>query len=214
MKTDDLIEALALTQQPEAADQMRLRLVQTAGLGLAFAFVVMMIQLGLRPDLLAALADPMIWTKLAYGGAMGLAGYLAIERLARPDGNPRRGSQLGLLGLTLILAAGGLQLGLAPSASRVALILGQSAAQCPGNIAMLSLPVLAVLLLAVRRMAPVHPMAAGAACGLFSGGLATAIYALHCPESSLGFVAIWYSLGMVLSLGLGALLGPFVLRWR
>ena len=214
MKTEDLIETLALTRQPEAADLMRLRLVQTAGLGLAAAVAVMMVRLGLRPDLLAALAGPMIWTKLAYGGAMGLAGYLAIERLARPDGNPRRGWQLGLLGLGLILAAGCLRLGLAPAAARPSLIMGQSAAQCPVNIAMLSLPILAVLLLAVRRMAPVYPAAAGAACGLFSGGLATAIYALHCPESSLGFVAAWYSLGMALSLGLGALLGPLVLRWR
>lgn len=214
MKTEDLIETLALTGQPETADLMRLRLVQAAALGLAAALVVMMFQLGLRPDLLAALAGPMIWTKLAYGGAMALAGYLAIERLARPDGDPRRGWQLGLLGLALILAAGWLQLGLAPAAARADLIMGRSAAQCPGNIALLSLPVLAVLFLAVRRMAPVNTLAAGAACGLFSGGLATAIYALHCPESSPGFVAIWYSLGMALSLGLGALLGPLALRWR
>lgn len=214
MKTEDLIETLAMTQQPEAPDLMRRRLIQTAGMGLAAALAVMMVRLGLRPDLLVALAGPMVWTKLVYGTAMGVAGYLAIERLARPDGNPRRGLQLGLLSLGLILAAGCLRLGLAPSEAWSALIMGQSAAQCPGNIAMLSLPVLAVLLLAVRRMAPVHPMAAGAACGLFSGGLATAIYALHCPESSFGFVAIWYSLGIALSLGLGALLGPLALRWR
>jgi len=214
MKTEDLIEALALTRKAEPPDLMRHRLVQAAGLGLAASIAVMMVRLGPRPDLLAALGGYMIWTKLAYGTAMGLAGYLAIERLARPDGDPRRGWQLALLGLGLVLAAAIAQLGLAPAAARGDLVMGRSAAQCPGNIAMLSLPLLGLLLLVVRRMAPVHPLAAGAACGLLSGGVATAIYALHCPESSLGFVAIWYSLGMVLSLGLGALLGPFVLRWR
>jgi hypothetical protein len=38
-------------------------------------------------------------------------------------------------------------------------------------------------------------------------------YALACPEVSLTFVAIWYSLGIALAGVLGAFLGPRVLRW-
>lgn len=214
MKTDDLIEALALSRQVEPANLVRQRLVQAAGLGLVASLGVMLVRLGPRPDLMAALAGYMIWTKLAYGTAMGISGYLAIERLARPDGDPRRGWCLAVVGLGIILAAGMIQLGLASAAERPDLIMGQSAALCPGNIATLSLPLLGLILWVVRGMAPVRPVAAGAACGLLSGGLATAIYALHCPESNLGFVGVWYSLGMALSLGLGALLGPMTLRWR
>jgi hypothetical protein len=48
---------------------------------------------------------------------------------------------------------------------------------------------------------------------LTAGGAGAAVYALHCPESGAPFVAIWYSMGILLACGLGALLGPRVLRW-
>ena len=46
------------------------------------------------------------------------------------------------------------------------------------------------------------------------GGAMGAIgYALSCPASSLAFVALWYTLGMVLTASIGAWLGPRVFRW-
>ena len=38
-------------------------------------------------------------------------------------------------------------------------------------------------------------------------------YALSCPEAALSFIAAWYTLGMGLAAGLGALLGRWCLRW-
>ena len=38
-------------------------------------------------------------------------------------------------------------------------------------------------------------------------------YSVSCDELSPAFVAVWYTLGITLSGGLGALLGPRVLRW-
>jgi hypothetical protein len=38
-------------------------------------------------------------------------------------------------------------------------------------------------------------------------------YALACPEASPAFVAVWYSLGVLLTGLLGAALGPRLLRW-
>ena len=58
------------------------------------------------------------------------------------------------------------------------------------------------------------PAAAGAATGLFAGGLAMAVYCLHCPETEPAFIATWYSLGAILTAALGAGLGPTLLRWR
>jgi hypothetical protein len=54
---------------------------------------------------------------------------------------------------------------------------------------------------------------AGLAAGVFAGSLAALGYALACPEVSITFVAIWYSLGIALAGALGAFLGPRVLRW-
>jgi hypothetical protein len=48
---------------------------------------------------------------------------------------------------------------------------------------------------------------------LFAGALGAFGYALACDELALPFVAAWYTLGVLLTAGLGALLGPRVLRW-
>jgi hypothetical protein len=48
--------------------------------------------------------------------------------------------------------------------------------------------------------------------GLFAGAAAT-IYGLHCPENTFTFVALWYSLGVLLVAALGGLLGRWALRW-
>jgi hypothetical protein len=48
---------------------------------------------------------------------------------------------------------------------------------------------------------------------MLAGSLASGIYSLHCPETSLTFFAVWYVGGMALATGLGALLGGRWLRW-
>ena len=46
-----------------------------------------------------------------------------------------------------------------------------------------------------------------------AGGVAATVYGLHCPENTFTFVALWYSLGVLLLAALGAVVGRWVLRW-
>ena len=55
--------------------------------------------------------------------------------------------------------------------------------------------------------------AAGGAAGLAAGAWAATIYCLHCPETSAIFVLTWYSVGIMLAAGAGAVLGPRLMRW-
>jgi hypothetical protein len=66
---------------------------------------------------------------------------------------------------------------------------------------------------ALRQLAPTRLTLAGALAGLFAGGAGAFVYAFHCPETAAPFVALWYSAGILLTAGLGALLGPRLLRW-
>ena len=77
----------------------------------------------------------------------------------------------------------------------------------------LSLPALAGMLWAVQGWRRPVCAYAGFASGLLAGSLGALGYALACPEVSPTFVAVWYTLGILLSGGLGAWLGPRVLRW-
>lgn len=212
MRTDDLIDALAADGGPVAAPPRRLAGVAAAG-ALA-ALVLVLTWLHTRHDLMPAMRGGMFWMKAAYTGVLGMAGYLAIERLARPAGSGRRGWLLGAAVLALFAAAGLIQAMISPDIqAALHMLRGHSWHSCSRNILVLGLPMLALGLWAVRGMAPTRPVAAGFATGLFAGGVAATVYGLHCAENTFTFVALWYSLGVLLLAALGAVSGRWVLRW-
>jgi hypothetical protein len=156
---------------------------------------------------------PIPWIKLAYALALAAAAAVLAARLARPVAR----LQAPRAAVTVVIATMGL-LGAAvlantPPEDRLASVLGQTWWVCPWLLMAFSLPSLAGLLWAVKGLAPTHLQQAGFACGLLAGALGAAGYALACPESSVTFVAIWYTLGIGLTALLGLFLGPRVLRW-
>ncbi|HEY0034360.1 MAG TPA: NrsF family protein, partial [Devosia sp.] len=66
---------------------------------------------------------------------------------------------------------------------------------------------------ALRRMAPTRPALAGFAAGIMAGGTGAWVYSFACAENGIMFVALWYTLGILLVAGLGAALGRVFLKW-
>jgi hypothetical protein len=91
--------------------------------------------------------------------------------------------------------------------------LGHNAMLCLTAIPLLSLPILAAALLALRQGAPSRPAVAGALAGLLSAGLAATLYAAHCVDDSPLFVATWYTLATALVTAIGALAGAKWLKY-
>lgn len=208
MKTDDLISMLATGAGPAPRAVVARRLAPAAMLGLSAAAVLALAVVGPVPAEFYALAAP--WFKLGYAAALAAVAAWAVGRLARPL--PRwREPAWALAGVVVV--ALGLSLAAPMPPADGAGWLGHSWAECPWNVLGLSLPGLAAGLWAVRGLAPTRLRLAGAAVGLLAGACAAAGYALCCDESALRFVAVWYTAGIALSAGLGALLGPRVLRW-
>jgi hypothetical protein len=174
--------------------------------------LLMWVVLGPRPDLKAAMAGGTFWMKFFYVLTVALLGLWIVERQARAGADSRRPFLLLVVPVVAMIVAASVELS-APRADSATLIMGTSASVCPFLIAMLSLPIFAGLMLALRRLAPTRLTLAGAGAGLAAGGWAATVYAFHCPESGAPFIVIWYSLGMVLAAGLGALTGRFALRW-
>ena len=212
MRTDDLIDALAQDAGPSHSPRRRLALV--GGLGALAALALVLCWLHMRHDLMDAMHGGMFWMKALYTGLLGAAGYLAIERLSRPGGSGRRGWTLGLVVLAVFVVAGIWQAIVSPDIqAALHMLRGHSWHSCSRNIMVLGLPMLALGLAVVRGLAPTRPTLAGFATGLFSGGVAATVYGLHCPEHTFTFVALWYSLGVLLLASLGALIGRWALRW-
>jgi hypothetical protein len=78
---------------------------------------------------------------------------------------------------------------------------------------MLSAPVFAGVLWAMKGLAPTRLRLAGVAAGLLSGAVGALVYSLHCPELAAPFLGFWYLLGTLIPTAVGALLGPRLLRW-
>lgn len=214
MRTDDLIDTLGRDLRPAPPSVAPKRLAWAAGGGAAAALAAVVFWLGLRPDLAAAASTPAFWLKAGYALVLGAAGFLAVERLARPAGSGRAGFVVAAAAVAMVVALGAAQLAIAAPGARLPLWLGHSWDRCAVNILALSLPMLAATLLVLRSLAPTRLALAGAAAGLFCGGVAAAAYGLSCVETAPAFVATWYSLGIALPSILGGFVGPWVLRWR
>jgi hypothetical protein len=213
MRTGDLIDRLSreLTPTRRAAPALILGAGLAAGAGVAAA--LMLVGLGLRPDLGFALRTAPFWLKFAYTLALTLAGFTLVDRTGRPGAS--LGPGLLALGITVVVVAAIAigQMLRAPGDLRPAMFFGGSHRVCPWMIVGLSLPVIVTLLFAARRMAPTQPTLAGAAAGLLAGAAAAAVYSFHCNETSAMFLAVWYTLGIAGAGAIGAVCGRFALRW-
>ena len=211
MRTETLIDMLARHAGPAPLALAASRLWPAAAAGLLASGCAAIAWFGLIPWSL--LGTPVPWTKMAYAAALaGAAGWWAA-RLSRPAASAAR-PRMAVMAVVLAMAMIGLLSWLSePADGRMAALLGHSWFSCAPSVLVLSLPALAAALWAVRGLAPTRPGVAGFAAGLLAGSVGAFGYSLSCPEASAAFVAVWYSLGIVLTGAAGAVLGPRVLRW-
>lgn len=211
MKTDSLIEQLARGAGPAPKGIATRRLVIAATLGIACsaALSIFVIEAA-RSELF----DPhLAWWKLLYAGMLAVAAGWLTARLGRPLARLKV-PRIALVALPAVMVLAGLPaLFNADPGARLGVVMGETWAVCPWLILLVSLPALAVTLWALRGLGPIKLKQAGMAAGLYAGALGALGYAIACPEPSILFVAIWYSLGVLLTGMVGRQLGPRFLRW-
>ena len=213
MRTDDLIDRLATAPRAIPAGAVQRRFVGVAVAGALAALVMVLAWMGPRHDLAEAMTGRMFWMKALYTALLGVAGFWALERLARPEGVPRKALLFGAVVLAAFVGMGFGQWLVADWEHRRAMMMGGSWRVCFGYILALALPGLAASLVVLRGMAPTRPALTGFAAGAFAGGVAATVYGLHCGESTMVFVGTWYTLGVLGTGVLGAVVGRWVLRW-
>ena len=213
MRTDELIAALAADTHPVPRAAPQRRLAAAAAFGAPVALILVLAWLKLRPDLGAAMAGSMFWLKAGYTVALAAAGFWAAERLGRPGVSAGKAwTALGLVAVVFV-GAGVVQFAGLPADAHMPTLRGGSWTVCSANILILGAPMTLAGLLALRGLAPTRPALAGFAVGIFSGGVAATVYGLHCPEATVVFVSLWYTLGIAACGLLGALVGRWALRW-
>lgn len=163
-------------------------LLPAVGGGLAASMILMVVTLGVRPDLRRALAglESVKLTACAILAVCAVALCRAAMRRA-PDGLP---ILLALPAMTVFTAPAWLEFSI-PSGDRatVPLVIGL---QSFGAIVALSLPALAIVVMAMRLIRPPSPVLAGLGAGLLAGGLGSLAYAFHCTGDNAMMISFWY----------------------
>ncbi|WP_010164520.1 NrsF family protein [Sphingomonas sp. PAMC 26617] len=215
MNTEALIAELStrLRPIPRGTPRTLLRNGLIAGAVAAGIAVLFWPSLGPRPDMASAVTTAAFWIKMLYTASIAALGFVALDRLSKPDAAALHWSRLLWPPVAALAAIAAMRWAVAPASESEAFWMGSSWWQCPTYVAALALPVFVGLMGAMTRLAPTRLRAAGAAAGLVSGGTGATAYALHCTESSPGFVLLWYSLGLAAATVLGAVAGPRLLRW-
>lgn len=212
MRTCELINAIAEDRVTPPAPGRALGFALLAGT--AFAAFTFGLTLGLRPHLLSHIsADPRVGFKVALCVLLATVSGVVLLRLFRPDRSWRAAALLLAAPPALLSGAVAIELMALDPARWMPSMIGHNAMVCVTAIPLFAAAPLAAVLTALRGGAPERPAVAGAGAGLLAGAIGASLYAMHCPDDSPLFVAVWYSLAILAVAGLGAVVGGRLLRW-
>lgn len=213
MDTNDLIRTLAADNDTHERSVGHLLLAALV-LAVPVSTALFLTNLGVRPDVMTAMRNPMFDLKFVVTMALAVVAIVVSLHLSRPEASLGRWAWLlaipvGLLGIGMIG-----EMTMMPHRAPMSVrMIGSNSKLCVVAIPLLSLPLLAAALFALRRGAPSRPAVTGAFAGLLSAGLAATLYAAHCIDDSPMFVAMWYSIAAAIVAAIGAFAGSRVLKF-
>jgi hypothetical protein len=213
MRTDELIAVLAGAATPTPPGRARRRLLLACLIGMAGAAALVFGILGFRHDFAYQMRTAPFWMKPAYTAWFAVGAFMLVDRMGRPGARATMGRLVLIGALAAIAVLAAINLATTAPGLRTQAVMGRSSLLCPIAVIVSAIPAMAAVMIALRGMAPTNLARAGMAAGLLAGGVGASVYALWCRESTAAFVAVWYTLGIVACGGVGALLGPLVLRW-
>ena len=212
MDTDRLLLALA-ADNDHRPQPVRTQLAVALLVALPVAAAMMLVTIGLRPDFMAAMRNPFFDLKFVITLALAIPAIVISVHLSRPEAVLGRWVWMLLLAPFILVGAIIAEMMMPQRSPMMTRMMGKGAMLCTAAISLLSLPILAAALWALRQGAPTRPAFVGALAGLMSSGLAATVYATHCTDDSPLFVAVWYTIATTAVTALGAFAGSRVLRY-
>jgi hypothetical protein len=213
MKTRDLVSRLTADLERIEPNALVRRIGRALARGLLASTGLLVVLYGIRGDMPAMLVIPLFWAKLAFPLAIIVPAVKLTELLGQPGAPVKLAWLRTVTPIITLWLVTVLVLLATPRGYRLQLMLGATWRVSTLNIVLLSLPSLAVVMQAMKGLAPTNPALAGAGVGLLAGAQGVLVYTLYGVEMSVPFWSVWYVLAITLTTALGALIGHRWLQW-
>jgi hypothetical protein len=213
MKTEDLISMLSTNVAVIDHRRVGRNIAMAVLAGAAVAVATVFFLLGPRADLTTVGTFIPALFKIAFTFVILVPASIYLMRLTRPGGERKSSATLIALPFIAVMLLVALSLGFAPGSHWKGAILSDEWLECVISIPLIAVVPFAVIIWAVRQMAPTDLARTGAFAGLVAGCLSATGYALHCADDSVPFFALWYGGTIALCTFAGWKLGPKLLRW-
>lgn len=213
MKTDDLIALLSANVEPVDHRQNVRNIGIAVVAGAAAAVAIVFAVLGPRAGLTTLGTFIPALLKVAGTVIILVPASIYLIRLTRPGGEQKDTVAVLALPFIAVMVLAVLSLEFAPSDHWNGKLFGDEWIECLISIPLIAILPFAVLVWAVRQMAPTDLARTGALVGLVAGCLSAIGYAVHCADDSVPFFALWYGGTIALCTLAGWKLGPRLLRW-
>ena len=194
--TDALILDLSADLPPVKRRSVPRETAMLLGLG-AVELALVLLTAGMRPDMGHVILSPfMIWKIGSLAILAGVCCAVAIRSFAPPGAS--RGEIRITLGLAGLAIAAGISAVPAADVGRSLLerLAPMHGLICSAAIVALSLPIIAMLGVLMRRAAPVSPKRSAFAAGLAAATTGALIFTVRCPMNDPLYIIVWYSLGV------------------
>jgi hypothetical protein len=194
--TDTLIRTLSADLAPVARRSAPREVAVLAAIGMAE--VVLLLSAGaMRPDMAQVILTPfMLWKIAGLALLAGVTATVAMRSLT-PPAMPRHTATV-VVALAALTALGGAFVtsdgdGARSLLDRLSPVHGML---CATAITVLSLPIVTMLAVLMRRAAPVRPRQSALACGLAAATSGALIFTVCCPVNDPLYVVVWYSVAI------------------
>jgi hypothetical protein len=184
-----------------------------AWIAISLCYVALVVAfMGLRPDFLSKLADPQFATEVAAAfltSVVAAAGAFSAGCPARPAW------ERFAAGFFFLIWAGALVVGCWRDVAAFGMsgLLSHSDVYCLPTILAISIPAAFLILVMVRRGAPIAPFVTIGLAALASTALAAAALRLSFRQDAAVSVCIWQFGSVVLLTGIASLFGRVLLHW-
>ena len=192
-------ESLIANLSSDLAPVRRRSMLREAALVLALGAVELALFLGLgvmRPDMHHITGSPFLLWRVGSLGLLAVFACVLAIRSFSPVAQPRRGLMLASV-LAILAILGGIFVAPEGVSERALLdrIDPASGMLCAVSIFVLSLPIMALLGVLMRRAAPTQPRLSALGSGIAAGACGAFVFAFCCPFNYPLYVVVWYSIG-------------------